>query len=115
MFYGLCPGQYTYVVCDASMSCNSGTFNIGMIPVPAITNVTYAPVPPPPPFLYNATITISGGTVPYYTTWYQFNGMSYVPIKNHTVSVSQDTAFLYPGDYYVTVKFHQVVDGGYLN
>jgi len=112
VFYGMCPMQYTYGVCDALMTCTWGTFSIGMIPAPVITNVTYAPVPPPPPFLYNATITISGGTAPYYTTWYQFNGMTYVPIKNHTVNVMQDTAFLYPGDYSVTVTDANNISGG---
>ncbi|GIV29984.1 MAG: hypothetical protein KatS3mg028_1050 [Bacteroidia bacterium] len=114
-FYGLCPSNYTYVACDATFSCTSGTFNIGMISAPAITNVTYAPVPPPPPpppFLYNATATISGGNAPYYVTWYQFNGINYVPVKNHTVNVTQDTAFLYPGDYSVTVTDANNVSAG---
>ncbi|GAB4447571.1 MAG: hypothetical protein OHK0036_01980 [Bacteroidia bacterium] len=107
----LCAFPYGIGVCDATMfNCGYTTFTVNSIPYPTITNHNYAPAGPPnPPFLYNATVTISGGSSPYYTTWYNSMGM---PIKNHTITTNADTAYLYPGDYYVTVTDANNVTNG---
>ncbi len=99
VFHGLNPGAYTYVVCDALFHCATGTFVISPITPPTLT-VTYAPSGLLP-FLYLATATISGGTAPYYTVW-SSNIMG--PIKSHTVHSSIDTAYLYPGDYTISIQ-----------
>jgi hypothetical protein len=95
-----CPA-YTLCVMSSNGLIGCTTFSMGTISTPFISTVTTVPATPPAPMnSYLATAQISGGTPPYYVMWY--NSMM-TPIKNHTVNANQDTVYLYPGDYFVSV------------
>lgn len=97
----LCLGAYTIQVCDGALSCSSSTFAINLLSMPAFVSHTATPgVPPSPSYLYNVKATISGGTPPYYTKWYDFMGNL---LKTHTVTTNIDTGYVYPGGYTLTV------------
>jgi len=96
----LCPA-YTLCAMSSNWFFGCTTFSIGAISAPFISTVTTVPATPPAPMnSYLATAQISGGTPPYYVMWY--NSMM-TPIKNHFVNTNQDTVYLYPGDYFVSV------------